>query len=160
MNVFVIYSRHDQSRKWDLAPGGTLHVDWYDRQARADLLAQTGKLHVGRFPTVGIWTPEWTDYTHGEDTVEAGWTLLSEPDTWDDVEAAQTDYADRALRGWAAGVEKPPTGTLTWTDRPEVGEDEQAVPSWEGSAEGGWTLVWTVEPIEEDVDDSDRNGDS
>lgn len=159
MNTFVIFSRHDQSRDWQHEPEGTPRVDWYDRQARQQLLEQTGPLHVGLFPTVGIHVEPYVDYTDGEQQIKAGWVLVHAPDTWADVEAVQADYVDRTERGWADFVNKPETGDLSWTQPPETSDDEIAVPSWVGNETEGWVLTWDVKPIEGDDNDETGNQD-
>lgn len=161
MNTFVIYSRHDHSRNWNHAPDGTWYIDWYDKKARANLIDETGPLHVGLFPTVFIWTDAWTEHaTHSAETWDHDkqWTAIHKPNSWDDVDVAVADYADRTLRGWTATGDIPPVGPLTWSEPPDV-EDGQFVmhDGWDDDGDGGWVRRWRVE---EDVDaDGDGSDD-
>lgn len=157
--MIVVYSAYDQSRHWvEQVPDDVRVVNWYDLDARQSLLNDTGPLHVGLFPTVFLWAEPWTQHgTHDDSTVEheAGWVPVHAPDDWAAVEAAQSDYADRAERGWTATGDIPAEGPLTWTEAPTPPAGHIAVhDGWDAEGDG-WVRRWRTEEEGHDDDNLD-----
>jgi len=149
MKILVVYSRHDFSRNWpsEHVPEGVQCLDWYDFELRKEILNQTGPLHVGLFPTIFIWTEQWSDYTNGlTNSVinESQWLSIIEPDNWQIVENTIKDYEDRSLRGWADIDDIPPDVRLIWTDPPEVEKGETVQHDGWGMTEDGAIRKWVV----------------